>query len=103
MIPPFDHGRIEISGVQQGGDQRRGRGLAVGAADGDASFFSRISSGQHFGAPHHGQALRTRRGEFRDCRALIAVETTTHGSGRQRLAATMTDRGPAHPCRAAAA
>ena len=59
-----DHGRIETAGIEQRGDQRGGRGLAVGAGDGDAAFQPH-QLGQHLGAPHHRQALRARRDQFR--------------------------------------
>ena len=54
-----DHGRIEPAGVEQRGHQRGGGGLAVGAGDGDARFQPH-QLGQHFGAPHHRQALGAR-------------------------------------------
>ena len=34
----IDDGGIQPAGIQQRRDQRRGRGLAVGAGDGDAGF-----------------------------------------------------------------
>ena len=60
----IDHGRVEPAGVEQGGNQRGGGGLAVGAGDGDAAFQPH-QFGQHFGAPHHRQALGARRDQFR--------------------------------------
>ena len=59
-----DHGRIEAAGVEQRRDHRGGRGLAVGAGDGDAAFQPH-QLGQHLGAAHHRQALRAGGHEFR--------------------------------------
>ena len=60
----IDHGRVEAAGIEQRGDQRGGRGLAVGAGDGDAAFQPH-QLGQHLGAPHHRQALGARGHQFR--------------------------------------
>ena len=59
-----DHGRVEPAGIEQRRDHRGGRGLAVGAGDGDAGFQPH-QLGQHLGAPHHRQALLARGDEFR--------------------------------------
>ena len=63
-----DHGRIEVAGVEQRRDQRGGRGLAVGAGDGDAAFQPH-QFGQHLGAAHHRQRAWRARRPVRDCRA----------------------------------
>ncbi len=63
-----DDGRIEIAGVEQRRDQRRGRGLAVGAGDGDAALEPH-QLGEHLGAPHHRQALARAPRPAPDCRA----------------------------------
>ena len=60
MMPPLITVGIEAAGVDQRGDQRRGRGLAVGAADRDAALEPH-QLGQHLGAAHHRQALGARR------------------------------------------
>ena len=59
-----DDGRIEAAGVEQGGDERRRRRLAVRAGDGDAGLEAH-QLGQHLGAAHHRQALLARRRELR--------------------------------------
>ena len=63
-----DHGRIEAAGVEQRGDERGRRGLAVGAGDGDAALEPH-QLGQHLGAAHHRQAFGARRRRAPDCRA----------------------------------
>ena len=63
-----DHGRIEAAGVEQRRHHRGGRGLAVGAGDGDAAFQPH-QLGQHLGAAHHRQPLRARGDQFRIVRA----------------------------------
>ena len=68
-----DHGRIEPAGIDQCGNQRGGRGLAVGAADRDAAFEPH-QLGQHLGAAHHRQALGARRHELR----VIALDRGRH-------------------------
>ena len=55
-----DHGRVEAAGIEQRGDQRGRRGLAVGAADGDRPFEAHQLA-QHLGAAHDGQQARARR------------------------------------------
>ena len=60
----IDHGRIEAAGVEQRRHHRGGRGLAVGAGDGDAAFQPH-QLGQHLGAAHHRQPLRARGDELR--------------------------------------
>ena len=60
----IDHRRIETAGIEQRRHHRGGRGLAVGAGDGDAAFQAHQFR-QHFGAAHHRQPLRARCDEFR--------------------------------------
>ena len=68
-----DHGRIEIRGIEQRRDERRRRGLAVGAGDGDAAFQPH-QLGQHLGAAHHRQALLAGGNEFR----VVALDRRRH-------------------------
>ena len=63
-----DHGRIEAAGFEQRRNQRGGRGLAVGAGDGDAAFQPH-QLGQHLGAPHHRQRAARAPRRAPDCRA----------------------------------
>ena len=58
-----DDGGIEIAGVEQRRDHGGGRGLAVGAGDGDAAFQPHQFR-EHLGAAHHRNALRARRHQF---------------------------------------
>ena len=50
--PAVDHGRIDPAGVEQRGDHRGRRRLAVGAGDRDAGLEAH-QFGEHFGAAHH--------------------------------------------------
>ena len=86
-----DDGRIEIAGVEQRGDQRGGRGLAVGAGDRDAALEPH-QLGQHLGAPHHRQPLRARRDEFR----IVALDRGRHDDhlGVAEIAGRVADRRP---------
>ena len=59
-----DHRRVEAGAVEQRRDHRGGRGLAVGAGDGDAALQPH-QFGQHLGAPHHRQALGARGDQLR--------------------------------------
>lgn len=58
--PAVDHGRIEPSGVEKGGDQGRRRGLAVGPPHRDGEQQAH-QFGQHLGAPHQGDPGCARR------------------------------------------
>ena len=49
-----DDGGVQLGGIEQRGDQRGGRGLAVGAADGDRPFQAHQLA-QHLGAAHDRQ------------------------------------------------
>ena len=55
-----DHGRVEAGHVEDVGDQRGGRGLAVRAGDRDRRIEPH-QLGQHLGAADDGQALGARR------------------------------------------
>ena len=68
-----DHGRIEARGIEQRRHQRGGRGLAVGAGDGDAAFQPH-QLGQHLGAPHHRQPLLARGDKF----GIVALDRRRH-------------------------
>ncbi len=69
----IDHGRVETAGVDQRRDERGGRGLAVGAADGDA-LLEPHQLGEHLGAAHHRQAAGTRGGEL----GVVALDRGRH-------------------------
>ena len=59
----IDHGRIEAAGVDQRGDERGRRSLAVSARDRDAALEPH-QLGQHLGAAHHRDASGARGGEL---------------------------------------
>ena len=61
----IDDGGVEFAGIEQRRDQRRGRGLAVRAADGDGVLEAH-DLGQHLGAAHDRQAA-ARAAAARDC------------------------------------
>ena len=48
-----DHGRVHAGGFEHAGDEARGRGLAMGATDGDGPFEAH-QLGQHLGTAHDG-------------------------------------------------
>ena len=68
-----DHRRVEAAGVEQGGDERRRRGLAMRAGHRHAGLEAH-EFGQHLGAPHHGQAPAARRDEF----GVVAANGSRH-------------------------
>ena len=81
-----DDGRIEAAGIEQRGDQRGGRGLAVRAGDRDAALQPH-QLGQHLGAAHDRQALARARPTSSGLSRLIAVETTTTSASPRFAAA----------------
>ena len=68
-----DHGGIEAAGVDQRGDERGGRGLAVRPCDGNAALEPH-QLGQHLGAAHDRQALGTCGNELR----VVALDRGRH-------------------------
>src|SRR5712671_4796088 len=85
----IDDGRIEIAGIEQQGDQRRGGGLAVRARNGHAALEPH-QFGQHLGAPHDRQALRAGSSEFR----IVTLDgrRDDHHVGALDVGGRMTDR-----------
>ena len=59
-----NHGGVEPAAFEQAGDQRCGRGLAVGAGDGDGGAWAH-QLGQHLGAADDGDAALLGGFEFR--------------------------------------
>jgi hypothetical protein len=59
-----DHGGVEAALVQQGRHHGRGRGLAMGARDGDVRLQPH-QFGQHLGPAHHRQLAAARLFQFR--------------------------------------
>jgi hypothetical protein len=66
-----DHGRIES--LQERRHQRRGRGLAMRARNGNAALEPH-QFGEHFRAPHHRHALGARGNELR----IVALDGSRH-------------------------
>ncbi len=64
----IDHRRVDAAGIEQGGDHRGRRGLAMGAGDGDVGLQPH-QLGQHLGAAHHRQAALRAPRPAPDCRA----------------------------------
>ena len=87
----IDHGRIEIAGIEQGCDHRGRGGLAMGARDRDAALQPH-QFGEHFGAPHHRNALRARRHQFR----IVALDRGRHHDhvGAVDILGLVADRRP---------
>ena len=101
--PAIDHGRVEIALVQKRRDHRRGRRLAVGAADRDVRFQAH-QLGQHLGAAHDrktaaarlfqlGISRLDRGGDHHDARLTDILGALALENGRAQFRQTVGDLG----------